>query len=72
MIYQGSDVYLIKHKSQVFDKFKEYQSIVENKLKRISKFFDPIEKENTYLINFLIILGIKAFSLNGPLLIHHS
>ena len=63
-------MYLMKHKSEVFDKFKEYNVWSRNKLKKVSKFFDLIEEENTYPMNFWIILKVKVFSLNGSLLIY--
>ena len=63
-------VYLMKHKFEAFNKFKEYQCMMRNKLKKISRFFDLIEEENTYLVNFLIVLRVKVFSLNRSLLIH--
>ena len=40
-------VYLMKYKSEAFEKFKEFKNEVENKLERVLKFFDLIEGENT-------------------------
>ena len=48
-------VYLMKYKSVAFDKFKEYQRMIENKLVKVLKHFDRIKEENTYPMSFLII-----------------
>ena len=40
-------VYLLKYKSEVFEKFKEYKSEVENQLRKVLKSFDHIEVVNT-------------------------
>src|SRR3954464_10373799 len=40
-------VYLMKHKSETFEKFKELQSEVENQRDKRSSFYDQIVEENT-------------------------
>ena len=40
-------VYLLKYKSEVFEKFKEYKSEVENQLGKVLKSFEQIEVVNT-------------------------
>ena len=65
-------VYLMKHKSEAFDKFLEYQSMVEKQTENILKSFDQIEEVNTYPPSFSITLEKKGSSLNGPLLTHHN
>ena len=39
-------MYLMKHKSETFEKFKQFQSEVENHRNKNIKFLDLIEKEN--------------------------
>ena len=48
-------MYLMKYKSEVFNKFKEYQRMVEKQTNKNIKTFDRIEKENTCLMSSLII-----------------
>ena len=37
-------VYLIKYKSEAFDKFKEYQRMIEDKLAKVLKLYNLIER----------------------------
>ena len=39
-------IYLMKHKSETFEKFKEFQSEVENRRTRKLSFYDLIVEEN--------------------------
>ena len=65
-------VYRMKHKSKAFDKFKEYQCMVEKQTEKNIKVLRFDRGGDTYLVNFLIVLKVKVFSLNGPLLVHLS
>ena len=65
-------VYLLKYKFEALISSKSIKVWSRNKLKKVSQFFDLIKKESTFLVNFLIILKIMVFSLNGSLFIHHS
>jgi hypothetical protein len=40
-------VHLIKHKSESFERFKQFRNEVEKTLKRVSKYFNLIEMVNT-------------------------
>ena len=40
-------IYLMKHKSETFEKFKEFQSEVENHVTEKSSFCDQIMEEKT-------------------------
>ena len=48
-------VYLIKHKSESFERFKKFRNEVEKILKRVSKYFNMIEVVNTWTKYFKII-----------------
>ena len=62
----------MKHKFEVFDKFKEYQSMVEKQTKKSIKVLRS-DRGGEYLPSeFLDTLKVKVFSLNGSLLIHPS
>ena len=40
-------VYLMRHKSEAFEKFKEFRFEVEKQTEKASKYFDQIEVVNT-------------------------
>jgi hypothetical protein len=42
-------IYLMKHKYETFEKFKEFQSEVENHHNRKFNFYDLIMEENIYV-----------------------
>ena len=65
-------VYLMKHKSEAFDKFLEYQSMVEKQTGKCIKILRSDRGGNTYPPSFSITLEKKGSSLNGPLLTHHN
>ena len=44
-------IYLMHHKSEAFDKFKEFKAKVENYRVRVSSLYDLIVKANTSLVN---------------------
>ena len=65
-------VYLMKYKSEVFDKFKEYQSMIEKQTEKSIKILRS-DRRREYLSNeFLDHLKENKFSQNGSLPIHHS
>ena len=50
-------VYLMKHKSETFDKFKEYQSMVEKQLKKSIKILRSDRGGEYFSNEFLTYLG---------------
>ena len=48
-------IYLMKHKSETFEKFKEFQNEVENQLRKKSSTFDPIEVASIWVTSLAII-----------------
>ena len=65
-------VYLIKHKSEVFKKFKKYQKMVEKQTEKSIKVLRSNQRGEYLSSEFLDYLKKIIFSINGPLVIHHS
>ena len=45
-------MFLMKHKSKVFEKFKEFRHEAEKQTEKTIKVFDQIEEVNTLVENF--------------------
>ena len=45
--YRKAWIYFMKNKDEVFNKFKEFKSLIENHTKRRSRFFDQIMADNS-------------------------
>ena len=45
-------IYLMKHKSESFEMFKRFRNKVEKQTEKVLKFFNLIEEENTFSVNF--------------------
>ena len=57
-------VYLIKHKSETFERFKEFKQEVKNQLSRNIKIFDAIKVVSILVHSSLTILRNVGFSHN--------
>ena len=65
-------IYLMKHKSETFEKFKEFQSEVENHRNKKIRFYDLIMEENIWVTSLVFIWNNEEQFRNSRHQEHHN